>query len=99
MNSRLNVSDIVIGKRYRKDPGDLSELKESIEKRGLINPITIRRGENLLLAGVRRFECLKQLGVTERSVLSGNDSKVVRFRGSRYALSMVKRHLQNSSFG
>lgn len=62
---RLRVEDVQIGKRYRKDNGDLTELKASIEKRGLINPITIRRGSNLLLAGGRRFECLKQLGVEE----------------------------------
>ncbi len=62
---RLRVDEVRIGKRYRKDNGDLDELRASIEKMGLINPITIRRGGNLLLAGGRRFECLKQLGIEE----------------------------------
>lgn len=62
---RLRADEIQIGKRYRKDNGNLEDLRASIEKRGLINPITVRRGSNLLLAGGRRFECLKQLGVEE----------------------------------
>jgi len=65
MGNTLRVDDIVIGKRYRKDPGDLSDLLESIRVRGLINPITIRRDHNLLLAGGRRFECLRMLGIEE----------------------------------
>lgn len=65
MGNTLRVDDIVIGKRYRKDPGDLSDLLESIRVRGLINPITIRRDHNLLLAGGRRFECLRTLGIEE----------------------------------
>jgi len=65
MGNVLRVDDVVIGKRYRKNPGDLNDLLESIRVRGLINPITIRRNQNLLLAGGRRFECLKMLGIEE----------------------------------
>jgi len=62
---RIEVEQITIGKRYRKELGDLTDLKRSIQDMGLINPITVRRGSNLLLAGERRLECLKELGITE----------------------------------
>jgi len=62
---RIEAEQITIGKRYRKELGDLTDLKRSIQDTGLINPITIRRGSNLLLAGERRLKCLKDLGVTE----------------------------------
>jgi len=48
------IASITIGDRYRRDPGDLTELADSIRDVGLINPITIT-AENLLIAGERRI--------------------------------------------
>ena len=62
---KLRVEDIQIGKRFRKENGDLADLMDSIRTKGLINPITLRRGSNLLLAGGRRLACMKELGFTE----------------------------------
>lgn len=57
-----------------RDMGSLSELKKSIEKIGLINPITVTE-EYELLAGRRRFHTVKELGWKEIPcrVLGGQD--------------------------
>lgn len=41
MLKQIDIKDIDTGKRARKDLGDVEELKNSIEKRNLINPITL----------------------------------------------------------
>jgi ParB/RepB/Spo0J family partition protein len=55
------LSEISIGKRYRKDLGDLSELSASIKKVGLLHPIVITT-ENKLVVGARRLAAFRQLG-------------------------------------
>ncbi len=58
---QIALKDIKIPPRVRKDLGDISGLKESIRKFGLINPIVV--DQNLsLIAGQRRFEAVRQLG-------------------------------------
>ena len=57
----LALDDIKVEGRFRKDLGDLTELKESIEKRGLIHCIAVT--EDLrLIAGERRLAALRELG-------------------------------------
>ena len=63
-NMKKLIKDIIINNRIRKDPGDLTDLKESIKKYGLINPITVDPFNNLI-AGERRLEAMKQLGHCE----------------------------------
>jgi len=58
-----NISDIVIGERYRKDMGDIDALAESIGREGFIQPVAIRAVDNLLVAGARRLEAAKKLGL------------------------------------
>ncbi len=61
---KVNIDDIVIKRRIRTSPGDLSYLMESIGKFGLLNPITVT--EDLeLVAGFRRLEACKALGMKE----------------------------------
>lgn len=51
--------------RARLDPDTLGELKASIERHGLLQPILVRRGaggEVALVAGQRRLEALRLLG-------------------------------------
>ena len=55
------VNKISVGKRYRKDLGDVKTLAESIEDIGLLHPITVDE-ENRLLAGARRLAACKRLG-------------------------------------
>ncbi|MCB1140840.1 MAG: ParB N-terminal domain-containing protein [Leptospiraceae bacterium] len=58
---KVKVSDIIVNERVRKNSGDLTGLKESIQKVGLLNPILIDMDNNLI-AGFRRLESVKLLG-------------------------------------
>lgn len=59
----IQIKDIKIKKRVRKDLGDLSALKESLKLYGLMNPITLNKKYELI-AGERRLQAAKQLGWT-----------------------------------
>jgi len=60
----MQLSEIKIGKRFRKDNGNIQELADSIKKLGLLHPIVVsEKGE--LIAGLRRIEAYKKLGWTE----------------------------------
>ena len=61
---QVPISEIKIKKRVRKDLGDLEELKFSLNRYGLLNPITINANYELV-AGHRRLEAAKLLGWTE----------------------------------
>ncbi len=58
---RVKISDIHVGNRIRKNPGDLTTLKDSMRRLGLLQPILIDP-ENNLIAGYRRLESAKELG-------------------------------------
>jgi len=69
------IDAIVVGVRHRKDPGDIKQLMESIERVGLLQPITITP-EGVLVCGWRRLEAARRLGwnsmkVWVRSGISG----------------------------
>ena len=57
----VNISDIKIKKRVRKDLGNLDTLKDSLRNYGLMNPITINQNHELI-AGERRLQAAKELG-------------------------------------
>lgn len=57
------VDKIVITDRARTELGEnFEQLKQSIEKRGLINPLCVSKEDNELVAGFRRLTCCTQLG-------------------------------------
>ncbi len=58
---RIKISDIIVADRVRIDPGNVELLAESMERLGLINPVTVT-GDNRLLAGFRRLQAAKLLG-------------------------------------
>ncbi|HPJ72423.1 MAG TPA: ParB N-terminal domain-containing protein [bacterium] len=60
--------------RIRTDPGDISSLRESIGKLGLLNPIVIDENGRLV-AGYRRYCACRDLGMEEVPV------RVGRFHG------------------
>ncbi len=69
---KIPISKIKIGKdRIRKDPGDVTDLAESIQRLGLIHPITLKRDLELD-AGLRRLEAVKLLGWTEIEATIGD---------------------------
>lgn len=55
------VDSIQVGHRHRRDLGDLDALAASIDRDGLLQPITITP-DGLLVCGVRRLAAIKQLG-------------------------------------
>ena len=57
----LPVCEIKVGPRLRKDVGDLSSLKQSIQEVGLLHPIIVD-SENHLIAGLRRLKAVEMLG-------------------------------------
>jgi ParB-like chromosome segregation protein Spo0J len=57
----VRISDIEVGIRRRKSIGGLSSLMKSIEAHGLIHPILLRNG-NQLVAGGRRLAACEKLG-------------------------------------
>jgi len=60
-NKEIELDKIIIKEgRGRKDFGDLTELKNSMDKSGLINPILITE-DNILVAGERRLTAAKEL--------------------------------------
>ncbi|MBE3093920.1 MAG: radical SAM protein [Actinobacteria bacterium] len=60
----MKIDEIKVGKRYRKDLGDIDSLAESIKDRGLLHPIGITKDKQLKY-GERRLEALKKLGIKE----------------------------------
>ncbi|MHB8109902.1 MAG: ParB N-terminal domain-containing protein [Syntrophorhabdaceae bacterium] len=61
----MKIDEIIIGKRYRKELGDMDLLKQSIRELGLLHPIILRKGTKELIAGYRRFCVLKEMGTTD----------------------------------
>ena len=61
------LSDIKRNSEYLRIDTDIKTLKKSIEKVGLINPITLNKN-NELLAGARRFQAIEALGWSEITV-------------------------------
>lgn len=57
----IPIKDIVVGKRFREDLGDIGAFSESIKSVGLLHPIVVNE-EMELIAGFRRLEACKRLG-------------------------------------
>ena len=55
----LKISDIYIGERFRKDLGSLKSLGESIQEKGLIQPITVNENFHLVAGGRRLAACIE----------------------------------------
>ena len=66
----LQMDEIKVLDRIRKDNGDIHELTESIREYGLMNPLTVVKVNNeyVLIAGFRRYCALQELGETMADV-------------------------------
>jgi len=58
---QVNIADIKIGDRYRKDMGDIEGLARSMNESGLIHPVALA-ADNTLIAGERRILAARLLG-------------------------------------
>ena len=56
----VNIGKVTVGKRIRKDYGDILSLADDIQDRGLINPPVVTPDYELI-AGERRLRALKKL--------------------------------------
>ena len=56
----IPTADVVVGTRFRKDPGDLESLADSIREVGLLHPIVVD-SEGGLVAGARRLQACRDL--------------------------------------
>src|SRR5580765_7406636 len=63
---KFRIADIIVANRKR-ELGDISQLAQSIQEIGLLNPIVIRR-DGTLIAGCHRLEACKSLGWQEIDV-------------------------------
>jgi N6-adenosine-specific RNA methylase IME4 len=61
LTKQVNIDQIQIGFRYRKDLGDLRSLADSIAEVGLLHPVVVTP-EGRLIAGQRRLEACRLLG-------------------------------------
>src|SRR4051812_45248477 len=75
--SRMPLNSIVVGKRHRRELGDVAPLASSIGDVGLLHPIVVRP-DGKLIAGERRLAAAKQLGWSEIPVTVVNLEDVVR---------------------
>ena len=61
----LSLAEVIPGRNYRSEVGDIQELVESIREHGLLQPIRVRPtagGLYQIIAGHRRFEAHRRLG-------------------------------------
>lgn len=62
MRQQIKLTDVVLSPRMREDYGDLTGLKDSITRHGLIQPVVID-DKNNLIAGGRRYRSHQELGL------------------------------------
>ena len=74
---RAPIAKIHIGKRHRRDLGDVDGLAASIAELGLLHPVVIRP-DGALIAGERRLEACKALGWTHVPVTVVELHKIAR---------------------
>ncbi len=88
----IDIDQIKIKKRIRKNIGDIETLKNSIIKHGLIYPIIIDKNKNLI-AGLRRYQALKEIGYKEIEV------KVISIENKKLylKLNLMRIMLENHS--
>lgn len=85
----LKVSKIKSAGNVRRNLGDVRELSYSIDRVGILNPLTVRQnGDGFeLIAGHRRLAAAEKLGLTEVPAYVLDDGEVA---GDRVALQLIE---------
>jgi N6-adenosine-specific RNA methylase IME4 len=73
----MPLASIRIGKRHRRDMGDIDGLAQSISESGLLHPIVVNEN-NKLVAGERRLAACKKLGWSDVRVTVVNIQEIAR---------------------
>ncbi len=83
----LTIKQITVGYHPRREISGKDELKRSIEKDGLREPVTVRRDGNgyVLIDGLRRLQAIQELGWTEVPciALDANEKEAAHLSWSR----------------
>lgn len=58
---RINIRDIKVGYRVRRNPGNINALADSMRRLGQLQPILVD-ADNRLVCGYRRVEAARSLG-------------------------------------
>jgi N6-adenosine-specific RNA methylase IME4 len=74
---RMNINAIKVGKRHRKELGDIDSLAQSIRAVGLLHPVVVRP-DGQLIAGERRLRACQQLGMVEIPTTVVDIDQIVR---------------------
>jgi ParB family chromosome partitioning protein len=64
----IDINEVKVTDRIRKDFGDIQELADDIKQNGLINPPVVTPSDYELIAGERRLKALKLLGYKQIEV-------------------------------
>jgi hypothetical protein len=80
----IPIHHVIVGPRRRKRLGKIKQLQADIEKRGLINPITIR-SDNVLVTGYRRLEAFRRLGRRKIPARNWGDLSDEELHGAEFA--------------
>ena len=86
----VKIKDIKVGKRVRKDLGDLTNLKKSIRKHGVMNPVLITTG-NELISGFRRLTAARELGIEELEVRVVDPKDNIEFLEMEMEENMIRK--------
>jgi len=60
----IDIDEVTLKETIREDVGDLTMLKASVTKLGLLTPILIDR-DNILITGARRLEACREAGIRQ----------------------------------
>jgi len=88
----MQISQIIVSNRFRKDIGDLKSLKNSISEIGLLHPVVINE-TNYLIAGQRRLLACQELGWKEIPVTVINLDKIIK---GEYAENAIRKDFDPS---
>ena len=71
---RMAIDEIIVQRDQRqRETIEVEDLKASIAKNGLINPIVVEKDTRILIAGERRLTAMRELGWTETHVRFAED--------------------------
>src|SRR5262245_47606303 len=71
------ISSIVVGRRHRRDLGDIAGLAKTIDELGLLHPVVVQ-ADGTLVAGERRLAACRSLGWQTVPVTVVNLTDIVR---------------------